>query len=450
MDGKGLMKASRWWLVLAALTIGLAVVAAGCGGDDEAAPPAESAPAEPAPAEPAPAEPAPAEPAPAEPAPAEPAPAEEPAVSCIPPATDLALPEDPDGVVAQLTGAAHDAMLGYSGTVYASPWVDFKADHGPPYLIGMSNNEGNLNAQDLAKGMEKAAADNPGMISDIIYTTPAEPNDTPVQIQQMRSLLQQDVDIIFSTLSSPTALNAVIDDAAKAGVPVISILGQSTSKNAVNLQPNPIQLGYYGARGMVENMGAAGDVLSIEGIPGLSINTDILAGGRLVLDACPEINVVGELTGNFDPSQAQAEVLKFLSAHPGEINGVFQVAGMAPGIFAAFEQVGRPVPPVGDIAGNAGSLAYWRDNMPPNGEYLGSGVAIPPERLGEYTALLGLAMLEGRGVKVTDVPFAPPVITDENLDQWVQPDWTQSTQELADGPEDSVPIQELLDTYLAR
>ena len=116
--------------------------------------------------------------------------------ACIPPAPST-MPKDPDGVVADLTGAAKQGMGGYPGTVYASPWVDFKSKHGPPYKIGMSNNEGNLNAQDLLKGLQQAAKDNPGKVSKIISTTPSTPNDVATQIQQMRSLLQQHVDIIF-------------------------------------------------------------------------------------------------------------------------------------------------------------------------------------------------------------------------------------------------------------
>jgi ribose transport system substrate-binding protein len=366
--------------------------------------------------------------------------------SCIPSAPTT-MPTDPDGVVAQLTGAAKAGMGGYPGTVYKSPWENFKSKHGPPWKIGMSNNEGNLNAQDVLRGLKQGAKDNPGKVSQIVSTTPSTPNDVATQIQQMRSLLQQHVDIIFSTLGSPTALNGVIDQAAKQGVPVISILGQSTSKNAVNLQPNPIQLGYYGAKGMVAAMGGKGDVLSVAGIPGLSINTDILKGGDLVLKAC-NINVVGHLVGKFDPSLAKTEVLKFFTGHPGKIDGVFQVAGMAPGIFSAFQQVGRKVPPVGDVAGNAASLAFWRDNMSKG--YKGAGAAIPPQKIGIYTMDLGLGMLEGRGVKVTDVPFAPPEITAANLNQWVKPEWTTSTNALADGPDDAVPIQELLDTYLSK
>ena len=115
----------------------------------------------------------------------------------------------------------------------------------------MSNNEGNLNAQDVLKGLQAEAKLNPGLVKKIITTTPATPNDVTTQIQQMRSLVQQHVDFIISTLGSPTALNGVIDQAAKANIPVISLLGQSTDKHAVNLQPNPIQLGYYGAKGLL-------------------------------------------------------------------------------------------------------------------------------------------------------------------------------------------------------
>ena len=41
-------------------------------------------------------------------------------------------------------------------------------------------------------------------------------------------------------------------------------------------------------------------------------------------------------------------------------------------------------------------------------------------------------MLEGRGVKITDVPFGPPVITEANLNQWVLPGWTINTNALSE------------------
>jgi ribose transport system substrate-binding protein len=332
--------------------------------------------------------------------------------------------------------------------VYASPWAGFKPPHGPPWKIGMSNNEGNLNADAIKQGMEQYKSEHPDLISKIVYTTPPTPNDVATQIQQMRSLVQQHVDLIISTLGSPTALNAVIDQAAAQKIPVISLLGQSTDKNAVNLQPNPIQLGYFGAKGLVTNMGGGQgkNVLIVDGIPGLSIDTGILQGGKAVLKACG-VNIVGQVTGKFDPAIAKTQVLSFLASHPGKVDGVFQVSNMAPGIFSAFKQVGRPVPPVDDIGAPAASLAYWRDNK---STYKGVGVAIPAAKDGVYSLAAGIAMLQGRGVELTDIPYSPPVITADNLDQWVKPDWTTSTNALADGPPDAIKIDELLNTYFSK
>lgn len=369
------------------------------------------------------------------------------APACVP-AVPSSLPKDPNHVAAALTGAARAAMGGYPGTVYASPWSNFKPKHGPPWVIGMSNNEGNLNAVDVGKGLQLEAKLNPGLVKKIVTTTPPTPNDVPTQIQQMRSLVQQHVDFIISTLGSPTALNAVIDQAAAQGIPVISLLGQSTDKHAVNLQPNPIQLGYYGAKGLLTAMGTGtGSVLRVDGIPGLSIDTGINTGASAVFKAC-KTNVVGQVVGKFDSTIAKTQVLTFLSAHPGAINGVFQVSDMVPGVISAFQQVGRPIPPVDDIGAPAASLVYWKTHE--SSGYKGSGVAIPAIKDGTYSMAVALAMLEGDGVKITDVPYAPPVITAATLNQWIQPGWTASTNALGDGPPSAIAITSLLDTYFKK
>jgi ribose transport system substrate-binding protein len=360
--------------------------------------------------------------------------------SCIP-GPPTALPRDPDGVAATLDGAAKGALAGYPGDVYKSPWGRFKPKGEPPWKVGFSNNQASLYGTGVLNGIKKQQSDK---VSEIVALTPAKPNDVTTQIQQMRSLLQQNVDIIFALLSSPTALNAVIDQAAKQDVPVISIAGQSTSRNAINLQPNPTQLGYYGAAGLVNAMGGkAGNVLIVQAIPGLTYNTQVLESGRPVLEACG-MKIVGTVAGAFDPATAKTAVLQFLASHPGKIDGVFQVSGMTPGIISAFQQVGREVPPVADINPGAPSLVYWNEHQD---SYQGSGVAIAPERTGEYTMALGLSLLSGRGVKITDVPFAPPVVTEKNLSDWVEPGWTSSTAAQANGPVDSLPIQGLVDAY---
>ena len=340
------------------------------------------------------------------------------APSCVPP-TPSKLPSDPNGVAATLTGRREGRDRRLSGHGVHEPVGHFKPKHGPPWKIGMSNNEGNLNAVGRRRSASRRRRSaNPGKVSSIVSTTPATPNDVTAQIQQMRSLLQQNVDIIISTLGSPTALNAVIDQAAKQNVPVISMLGQSTDKNAVNLQPNPIQLGYYGAAGLVHGDGSGkGNVLIVHGIPGLSINTGILKGGEAVLKAC-HVNIVGTVAGKFDPTIAKTQVLTFLHAHPGTVNGVFQVSDMAPGIFSAFQQVGRPVPPVGDIGARPRRWPTGSDNASKG--YKGTGVAIPPSRMARTRWPSASRCSRAAASRSPTCRSAPPVITTANLSQWVQ------------------------------
>ena len=269
----------------------------------------------------------------------------------------------------------------------------------------MSNNEGNLNAVDVGIGLKNEAALNPGLVSSIVTTTPPTPNDVATQIQQMRSLVQQHVDFIVSTLGSPTALNAVIDQAASQNIPVISLLGQSTDKNAVNLQPNPIQLGYYGAKGLLTAMGTgSGPVLIVDGIPGLSIDTDILKGAQQVFKAC-NTKVVGTVIGKFDPTIAKtqgAHVPVGSSRHcrrrvPGLRHG--------PGYLQCVPSGWPACPARGRHRRPGGIAGYWKDNQAHG--YKGSAVAIPAIKDGTYSMAAALAMLQGHGVKITDVPYAP-------------------------------------------
>jgi ribose transport system substrate-binding protein len=368
------------------------------------------------------------------------------ASSCIP-AASTKLPGDPNHVASSLTGAAKTAIEGYPGTVYKSPWANFKPKTKGSWKVGLSINQPGSYPQGVEQGLKVWAAQNKGKISGITVLQTSTPNSVTEQIQDMRTLLAKHVSIIFAFLSSPTGLNAVIDQAAKQGVPVISIAGQSTDKNAINLQPNPTQLGYDGAAGLVNAMGGkAGSVLLVQGIPGITFNNQVVDPAEAVLKACHD-TIAGSVTGYFVAPTAKSATLQYLSSHPATLGGVFEASGMASGVISAFQQLGRSVPPVADVNPVAGSLVYWQQH---ESSYHGSGVAIAPERTGEYSMAIGLALLEGRGIKITDVPFAPPVITKSNISQWVQKGWTASTTVEANGPTTALPIMQLVNEYTTK
>ena len=365
---------------------------------------------------------------------------------CIP-AAPTSLPGDPDGVAAKLTGVAKAAMAGYPGTVHKSPLATFKPKQPAPWKVGLSINQPGSYPEGVLAGLNAAKAASGGKIASVQALTVSTPNSVTEQIQQMRSMIDQHVSIIFAFLASPTGLNAVIDQATKAGIPVISIAGQSTDPNAINLQPNPDQLGYYGAAGLVNAMGGkAGSVLEVQGIPGITFNTQVVGAGNAVLKAC-KMSIAGSVNGFFVAPTAKTAVLQYLASHPSKIDGVFQASGMASGAISAFQQVGRTVPPVADVNPVAASLVYWNEHK---SSYHGSGVAIAPERTGQYAMAIGLALLNGRGIKITDVPFVPPLITAANLSQWVQPGWTASTTVEANGPASAIPITALVNGYTTK
>ncbi len=366
--------------------------------------------------------------------------------SCIP-AASKKLPGDPNHVASTLTGAAKLALQGYPGTVHTSPWANFKPKTKGHWKVGLSINQPGAYPQGVEQGLKGWASHYKSKISSITVLQTSTPNSVSEQIQDMRTLLAKHVSVIFAFLSSPTGLNAVIDQAARQGVPVISIAGQSTDKHAINLQPNPTQLGYYGAAGLVNAMGGKpGSVLVVHGIPGITFDSQVVNPALSVLKACHD-TIAGSLTGYFVAPSAKAATLQYLSGHPATVNGVFQASGMASGVISAFQQLGRPVPPVADVNPVAASLVYWQQH---ESTYKGSGVAIAPERTGEYSMAIALALLEGRGIKITDVPFSPPIITKANLSQWIAPGWTTSTTVEANGPGTALPITQLVNEYTTK
>lgn len=364
--------------------------------------------------------------------------------SCIP-----AAPSSLPGAAAKTVGAVgQQALMGYPGTVYKSPWANMKAKKGKSFEIGFSQNlPGSTFASGVLAGLQHAQKSHSKTISKVIALSVSTPNSVTEQIQDIRTLLNDHVAVIFALLASPTGLNQVIDEAAKQGVPVISVAGQSTDKNAINLQANPVDLGYYGAAGLVNAMGGkSGNVLDVQGIPGVSLNTYVLNAGNKVLAACKD-TIVNTLTGDFQSPIAKAATLQFLAGNPGTINGVFQTSGMASGVISAFQQQGRSIPPVADVNPEGGSLVYWKQNI---SSYKGSGVAESPMYTGEYGMALALALIDGRGIKITDVPFKPPVITASNLSSYISAGWTTATVDEAEGPQSALPITALVHAYTTK
>jgi ribose transport system substrate-binding protein len=249
-------------------------------------------------------------------------------------------------------------------------------------------------------------------------------NSLQTQIQQIQGAIRQKVDVMIVLPLSPAGDAPVEAAAGKAGIPVLAPLNPAANKYVVGVQGNIVLEGAKVSQTLASILGNKGNVLDVHGIPGVPADALIYEGSGIVFKNCPDIKTAGSIVGQFTPSVAKAQSLEFLASHPAPVDAAIQTGGMATGIMQAFIQTGRHVPTVADVGATPGALGYWAAHK---STYKGVASAIPPIQLTEATWNLALGLLHGQGIKITNVEQSPIIITDQNLDQWVQPGWNLTT-----------------------
>ena len=337
--------------------------------------------------------------------------------------------KDSAGIIKGLGEAHVAAYNGWGGEIEASPWADFKPKGEPPYTVGVSLEEVvNPFQATFLKAITAELKKDPD-VGEVIVKTGDEA--VPTQIKQYQSIVDEGADIVLIQPRAPQPFVAPIDAAAKQGVPTISIINRVPTANAINVGPNTWNDVATASAAVLKNAGGKGNYAYVHGIPSTQGDQDAFAGFKATMAACPDAKLAGEINGQYAPPVVKAETLKFLSTHPQKLDGVMITATMAPSIIQAFEQAGRvPVPPVTDVAAQKGSLGYWNQNK---AEYKGTGTASGAESMAKAVAAVTAGVLAGRGLKVNDVALPTTAITEENLSEWVEPDWDINTQGDAEG-----------------
>ncbi len=355
-------------------------------------------------------------------------------------------PKDPDGLVAGLPQELRELYGGYPYEVTKSQWADWKPSHAPPYTVGVQWGAFGSDFQlQLYKRIIADLKQNPDISSVIDQSTGAN-LDVGQQLAQTRSMILKKPDIIILEQTQPQAFKAIVDEAAKAGIPVLVVL--DSIKGAVNLTQN-----YYRGPGLsasvaVRQLGGKGNLLMVHSIPGVGSDNQAFEAYDAILQSCPGLKKAGEVFGMFVNATTKSETLKFLATHPQKIDGVLQAGGMATGIMEAFEQAGRPMPIVQDMTMLKGSAGYWRQHRE---TYLGAGTGFPLIDFAHHVATVTGNMLAGDGVQFSDVLGNMPTVTDENLDAWSEPGWTLKTPGTVLGPpRDSYLTDAQTDAYFAK
>lgn len=169
--------------------------------------------------------------------------------------------------------------------------------------------------------------------------------DALVQQEQFETMITQGFDaIIFVPIDIEAGATAV-QAAADAGIPVI---GSNTRVNSDQLTAyvgsDDVQSGYMEAKIVLDAIGCEGNVVIIEGPIGQSAQIQRLEGNEKALAECPNVNVLEQQTANWSRAEAQTLMENWITAHPGEIDGVIgQNDEMALGAIEAIKAAGLDV-----------------------------------------------------------------------------------------------------------
>jgi ribose transport system substrate-binding protein len=288
----------------------------------------------------------------------------------------------------------------------------------------------------------RAALESYPDVGEVSFDTTGQNLDVGQEIGLMNQAIAARPDLIVLDPLTAPAFAAQIEKAGEAGIPVLLVLDSYDSPYAVNIGGNNVLSAAESTSHMARLLGGRGNLLFVHGLAGSSPDNDSETGFEAVLKHCPGLEHAGDVYGQFVSAAAKSETLKYLATHPKQVDGVFQVAGMAPGIMQAFQQTGRPMPVVTDIANSKGSLGYWRQHQ---GDYHGVGTGLGGESYGEAIADVAVRMLQGQGLKVNTVIDRLPLITDANLGEWAQPGWSLETPGIAPGPKGAFAPDDFLD-----
>ncbi|MCW2873822.1 substrate-binding domain-containing protein [Actinacidiphila oryziradicis] len=316
--------------------------------------------------------------------------------------------KDATGLVRALGAKYEAAYSGYSGTVQKSKWAGWKPTKKSGFTIGISESQLSNPYQTLINtSLQKYLKADGYKVIDLVST-----NEVTNQIAQFNQLITDKVDlIVYQPLAS--GFESVVDKAAAAGIPSISMLNNVVDANTVNVVPNSFAAGEAQAAAVAKALSGKGSILGVHGIKGVPIDTDTFTGAKAALALCPDIKLDDSIYTDFSPTTAQTNVQHYLAANPTKtIGGVLEGGPMTTGVISAFQKSSQTVPTIADNGLTVGGVAYWNAHQ---SSYQGVGLFNPGDGLAKAVARVAHHMLAGSDVKVSDIVIDPPLVTNSNL-----------------------------------
>src|SRR5919199_4120843 len=210
------------------------------------------------------------------------------------------------------------------------------------YVLGVSNTlVGNGWREEMICAVKAQAAAS-GVVSKVIV---ANRNGGPAeQSADIRNLISAGANAIIINPSSPTALNAVVQQASARGVKVVSVDQRITAPSAWNVTNDQVAYGRLGATWLFKKLGGNGNVVEMRGIAGVPADTDRHKGFLQAKAKYPNIKVVKSVFTGWQFANGGKQMLDILNSGV-KVDGVW-TSGIDYTVVNAFKTAHKKLVPV--------------------------------------------------------------------------------------------------------
>ena len=303
---------------------------------------------------------------------------------------------------------------------FSGPTISGKKKDGP-YRIGFANGfSGNSWRAMAIRALELEAAAHPDLAELIIVDGQG---DITKQVNDIESLISQQVDAILVIANSGAAVVPALNAARQEGIVVAPFnLPIDGDGYDVYVGTNPEIKGASSGTWLRDALGGKGKVVALGGIAGNSYTAAGWAGAQKVLEGAG-IEVLAFRDTDWSEDKAKVIMGDLIAAYP-EIDGIWADGGqVTAGASKALLAAGRPLVPVTGDDYNGLLKLYHAERA--NQPKFDIGLISEPTWEGVLALRNSLALLRGEELQ-RDLIITPKLITKDNYTTYMRP-------ELADG-----------------
>jgi ribose transport system substrate-binding protein len=243
--------------------------------------------------------------------------------------------------------------------------------------------------------------------------------DAAKQVDNIQQLTSQKPDAMV-VVPMGSGITGQVRAAASQDIPVVLCSGQlGPDSGAVSTVTRDYTLqGTLWADWIAKQIGGKGKIAMLSGIAGVpTAEFPKAAAEKTFAEKYPDIEIVSKQYTDWSPTKAKTVAASLV---PKDLDAIWSDSSFsAMGVYEAYAQAGRPVPPVTGDASNAFLKAV-------DGKDVKFALSpFPPDGQGARCLDVALDILHGESVP-SFVNVEAPAITDQNMDEYVRKDCTDN------------------------